>query len=251
MENPERKAAREILGLDIGFTEPQIKPAYNIRARECHPDKFQGQANEAAKTAEFQAVNAAYLYLTSAEALKEGLKGQDCYTEALVTQIEEIAKDFLPRITDLLRQRDAQIQTVTENTAALRETAEAYRGLAALLHSPRVLAFFQRFNRTPNRTSPARESATESTAAPQTPTRTPAQTSAAPRTPQTRTARRLFASPRPRTATPLADRVAAPESSPPAAPTPAAPSAVATATRIPPTAPSPTQRNLFTNWLGW
>lgn len=249
MEDPKRKAAREILGLAIGFTQDQVKPAYIKCSKACHPDKFQGQANEAAKNAEFQAVNAAYGFLTSPEALEAGLKEQDWYTKELVAQIQEFSENFLDRVTDLLAQRDKQIQTVTENTAALRETAEVYRGLAALLHSPRVLAFFQRFNRTPNRASPARESGTESTAPPQTPTRTPAQTLAAPRTPQTRTARRLFASPRSRVETPLTERVAAPEASPPAAPTPAAPApSAATSTA---SAPSPTVRRLFTDWLGW
>lgn len=248
MENPQHKAAREVLGLEIGFTEAQVKPAYIRRARECHPDKFQGHAKEAA-TAEFKLVNAAYLFLTSPAALKKGLEGEGLYTETLVAQIEAIvANDFLPRVTELLAQRDAQIQTVTENTAALRETAEAYRGLAALLHSPRVLAFFQRFNRTPNRASPARESGTESTAPPQTPTRTSAQTSAAPVTPQTRTARRkLFSPSRSRLETPLIERVAAPEASP-AAPTPDPPAPSAASSKA---APPPTvSRNLFVQWLG-
>lgn len=244
MEDPKRKAACEVLGLEIAFTPEQVKPAYLKCSKACHPDKFQGQANEADKTAEFQAVNAAYLYLTSPEALEEGLRGQDCYTEALVAQIETFAKDFLPRVTELLAQRDTQIQTVTENTAALRETAEVYRGLSALLHSPRVLAFFQRFNRTPNRASPARESATELSAAPQTPTRTPLQTSRVPQTPKTRTVRRLFASPK----TPHTERVAAPEPSPVA--TPVAEASPITATSRANQAP-PVPRNLLSEWFGW
>ena len=58
------KTLYEVVGVQKDATPAQLKKAYYKRSRDCHPDKFPGDES---KTAEFQALKAAYEELADEE----------------------------------------------------------------------------------------------------------------------------------------------------------------------------------------
>ena len=104
----------EILGVEREATPAQIKKAYYLQARKCHPDKFPGDET---KTAQFQRLKGAY------EELSDEVK-REVYDRTGETGASRAPRSCLPS-TALTPQQLAAVGAGLCATRAQRDTGKS------------------------------------------------------------------------------------------------------------------------------